>query len=55
MTTILDKGKNLIQPALLYSTNWPCVTSYSWWYYLPTPPLGQYMTQGQFLSGGGVG
>ena len=25
---------------------------YSWcWYYLPTPPLGQEMTQGQFLSG----
>ena len=22
-----------------------------WWYYLPTPPLGQDMTQGQFLSG----
>ena len=21
-----------------------------WWYYLPTPPLGQDMTQGQFLS-----
>ena len=21
------------------------------WYYLPTPPLGQDMTQGQFLSG----
>ncbi len=21
------------------------------WYYLPTPPLGQNMTQGQFLSG----
>ena len=20
------------------------------WYYLPTPPLGQDMTQGQFLS-----
>ena len=23
----------------------------TWWYYLPTPPLGQDMTQGQFLSG----
>ena len=23
----------------------------SLWYYLPTPPLGQDMTQGQFLSG----
>ena len=23
----------------------------SWWYYLPNPPLGQDMTQGQFLSG----
>ena len=22
-----------------------------YWYYLPTPPLGQDMTQGQFLSG----
>ena len=21
------------------------------WYYLPTPPLGQDMTHGQFLSG----
>ena len=21
------------------------------WYYLPTPPLGQDITQGQFLSG----
>ena len=21
------------------------------WYYLPTPPLGKDMTQGQFLSG----
>ena len=21
------------------------------WYYIPTPPLGQDMTQGQFLSG----
>ena len=21
------------------------------WYYLPTPPLGQDMTQGQFLGG----
>ena len=21
------------------------------WYYLPTPPLGQDMTQGQFLNG----
>ena len=30
--------------------------SCDWWYYgscyyLPTPPLGQDMTQGQFLSG----
>ena len=24
---------------------------YDKWYYLPTPPLGQDMTQGQFLSG----
>ena len=23
----------------------------TWWSYLPTPPLGQDMTQGQFLSG----
>ena len=22
-----------------------------WWYYLPTSPLGQDMTQGKFLSG----
>ena len=25
--------------------------SSAFWYYLPTPPLGQDMTQGQFLSG----
>ena len=25
--------------------------SHKGWYYLPTPPLGQDMTQGQFLSG----
>ena len=25
--------------------------SFKYWYYLPTPPLGQDMTQGQFLSG----
>ena len=23
-----------------------------WWYYLPTPPLGQDMTQGQFFLSG---
>ena len=26
-------------------------SSVTWWSYLPTPPLGQDMTQGQFLSG----
>ena len=26
-------------------------TTWWWWYYLPTPPLGQDMTHGQFLSG----
>ena len=25
--------------------------TWKWRYYLPTPPLGQDMTQGQFLSG----
>ena len=25
--------------------------TYCLWFYLPTPPLGQDMTQGQFLSG----
>ena len=28
-----------------------CLLSAARWYYLPTPPLGQDMTQGQFLSG----
>ena len=28
-----------------------CFVMDMWWYYLPTPPLGQDMTQGQFLSG----
>ena len=27
------------------------VHAFACWYYLPTPPLGQDMTQGQFLSG----
>ena len=27
------------------------IATWWWWYYLPTPPLGQDMTQGQFLSG----
>ena len=26
-------------------------SSMTWWYYLPTSPLGQDMTQGQFFSG----
>ena len=33
--------------SLLVGQHW-CVYA---WYYLPTPPLGQDMTQGQFLSG----
>ena len=28
---------------------WWWYSSYSFWYYLPTPPLGQDMTQGQFF------
>ena len=27
-----------------------CAVGVTWWYYLPIPPLGQDMTQGQFLS-----
>ena len=29
-------------------------TTWWWWYYLPTPPLGQDMTQGQFFFLSGV-
>ena len=29
----------------------PLGKMWPWRYYLPTPPLGQDMTQGQFLSG----
>ena len=33
---------------VFFETSWLRVIL---WYYLPTPPLGQDMTQGQFLSG----
>ena len=56
-STSLMSSSLLLQrcPACLVRLTWIVIViggrwPYSW-YYLPTPPLGQDMTQGQFLSG----
>ena len=41
-----------IKDKVVQSREWSSALPYILvWYYLPTPPLGQDMTQGQFLSG----
>ena len=41
--------KQMTELLVLHSNTWNHLTVYK--SYLPTPPLGQDMTQGQFLSG----
>ena len=40
-----------IKDKVKQSREWSSTLSYTSMSYLPTPPLGQDMTQGQFLSG----
>ena len=42
---------NQLTYATFIRVDWPNESSVRQWYYLPTPPLGQELTQGQFLSG----
>ena len=49
-----DMPQNLNKPNpmyLIYVYKEDLVLNNLQWYYLPTPPLGQDMTQCQFLSG----
>ena len=43
--------RNQTKSYLIYMYEENLVLTKPQWYYLPTPPLGQDMTQGQFLRG----
>ena len=52
---LLSSALAMLETSTDFSVPWfpghTQISIFHYWYYLPTPPLGQDMTQGQFLSG----